>query len=80
MKKTLFWGGLLVGIIAVGFYAASKLNMDLSLSNAARALINQSAQEVLNAPQNIVNKVREQVPVPDISMPNTNMMNNMSPF
>ena len=78
MKKILFWGALLVGIVAIGFYAASKLNLnlDLSLSNAARALVNQSAQEVLNAPQNIINKVKEQVSIPEIP----NNINKFSPF
>ena len=64
MKKTLFWGGLLAGIVAIGFYAVSKLNLDLSLSNAARALVNQSSQELMNAPQNAINKMKEIFPAP----------------
>jgi len=76
MKKTLFWGGLLAGIVAIGFYAVSKFNLDLSLPNAARALVNQSAQELMNAPQNAVNKVKEKLPVPEMQNP----MTNMSPF
>ncbi len=75
-KKFLLWGGLIAGIIASAFYAISSLNIDLSLSNAARALIDESAKQVLNAPQNVLNKVKEQVPAP--AMPN--MMNNISPF
>ncbi len=67
MKKTLFWGGLLVGLIALGFYALNKFHVDLSLSNATKSFVRQSAQEVLNAPKNIMNKVKENIPLP--SMP-----------
>ena len=66
VKKIILWLIFIVGIISAVFYAISNFNLDLSLSNATKALVDESVKQVLNAPQNVINKVKEQIP----SMPN----------
>ena len=76
-KKIALYSVLTIGGIAIGVYLAG--NLDLSLSNAARALVNQSAQEMWNAPETFINKVQEKTFTPE--MPNVqNPMSNISPF